>query len=96
MKTLWVILFVFIIATFSSIQAETSKPITVKVNGLVCSFCAQGIKKRFMSLPMIKTVQVSLGKKTVVIELKPDATLSDKTITDTVREAGYNTVRIDR
>ena len=96
MKKLWVILVVYMMATFTFIQAETSKPITVKVNGLVCSFCAQGLKKRFMVLPMIKIVQVSLGKKTVVIELKPDATLSDKMITDAVREAGYNTVRIDR
>lgn len=72
------------------------KPITVKVNGLVCSFCAQGIKKRFLALESVQSVQVSLGKKTVVIELKPNATLSDKVIEETVKEAGYNLVRIER
>lgn len=75
---------------------KIEKPITVKVNGLVCAFCAQGIKKRFMSLPEVASVQVSLAKKTVVILVKPNATLSDTTIQNTVREAGYNVVRIER
>lgn len=77
--------------------AQTSiKPITVKINGLVCSFCAQGIKKRFLALASVQSVQVSLAKKTVVIELKPNAILSDKVIEETVKEAGYNLVRVER
>lgn len=77
-------------------EQKIAQTITVKVNGLVCSFCAQGIKKRFMRLPVVSSVQVSLGKKRVVIELKPDAILSDKLISDTVREAGYTPVEIKR
>lgn len=80
----------------TSATQQTIKPITVKVNGLVCSFCAQGIKKRFLALDAVQSVQVSLGKKTVVLVLKPQAVLPDKTIEDTVKDAGYNTVRIER
>ncbi len=72
------------------------KHITVKVNGLVCGFCAKGINKRFMSVSGIQSVDVSLTNKTVVLELKPNAVLSDKEIEDTVKSAGYTTVRIDR
>ena len=108
MKNLFLVLAIVLSFQVTGLYAQTKEnfvapvaqksinSITVKVNGLVCSFCAQGIKKRFLALPSVQSVQVSLGKKTVVIELKPNAVLSDKVIEATVKEAGYNLVRVER
>jgi len=77
-------------------QAQSGSIIVVKVNGLVCSFCAQGIKKSFLKLPAVKNVQVSLEKKKVTLELKDKATLSDNEIQSTIKAAGYVVVEIQR
>ena len=79
-----------------AVSQKLTRPITVQVNGLVCSFCAQGIKKRFMTLAPVQSVLVSLEKKTVLITLKPNTVLSDQMIQSTVKDAGYVTVRIER
>ncbi len=97
MKTKKVILFLVSLFIFSTaLTAEVAKPITVKVNGLVCSFCAQGIKKRFSKFDSVKSVQVSLEKKTVVLEIKEGKSLNDKVIKDELEKSGYNVVRIER
>ena len=77
-------------------QIQATRIITLKVNGLVCGFCAQGIKKRFMALTEVQSVQVSLGKKTVIIEQKQNKILQDKVIEDAIKQSGYNLVRIER
>jgi copper chaperone CopZ len=97
MRTLFIVIMMMLTTAVSPIfSLEKGHPINVKVNGLVCSFCAQGIKNRFLELKEVKTVNVSLGKKTVTLELKPNAVLSDQTIAETVNKAGYTMVRVER
>jgi hypothetical protein len=48
----------------------TNPSIIIYVNGMVYSFCAQGIKKSFKSHKSIKDVSVSLKNKTVELKLK--------------------------
>lgn len=70
--------------------------IFVKVNGMVCSMCAQGIQKKFKALPEVKSLEVDLDKKFVRIQSNENANLSDETITNLIKEAGYNVERIER
>jgi len=70
--------------------------INVKVNGLVCSMCAQGIKKKFSKTPDVKGITVNLDEKLVRIEVKDGATVTDAEITKNIQEAGYNVVKIQR
>ena len=70
--------------------------IVVYVNGMVCSFCVQGIKKSFKSHKSIKEVTVSLKDKTVELKLKRFRTISDKKIQLIINDAGYNIKEIKR
>ena len=78
-------------ASFS--VAET---VTVTVKGMVCSFCAQGIIKRFSREPDVKVVKPDLDKKLVIIELKDGATITDERIATVVADAGYESDTIAR
>jgi periplasmic mercuric ion binding protein len=70
--------------------------IEMKVNGLVCAFCAQGIEKSFRKNPATADVVVSLEEKLVAIETKEGADLSDQVLRDTLTDAGYDIKAIER
>ena len=70
-----------------------AKHIHVSVNGLVCDFCAQSMKKVFGKQEAVSGVDVDLTAKLITIDLKKDATLDDATITKAVTDAGYTVVK---
>jgi copper chaperone CopZ len=80
----------------TSVLANTSQSIEVKVNGLVCAFCAQGITKAFQSNDATDEVWVSLENQLVAIALKQDQDISDDEVTSTLTDAGYDVVSIER
>jgi copper chaperone CopZ len=73
--------------------AET---IEMKVNGLVCAFCAQGIEKALRKQAATEDVFVSLKQGLVAIAVKKDAALADETLRSLLQEAGYSVVSIQR
>lgn len=81
------------IATLFLSALAFAKPLTgevhVKVKGMVCAFCAQGLTKAFKKLPEVQDVKVSLEEKYVHLTLKKDTSLEDTKIIDTIKEAGY-------
>lgn len=82
------------LAAFSN--ANATDKVMVKVKGMVCSFCAQGIKKKFSSFDSVSKVDVNLDDKWVKIELADKKTLSDDQINGAIKDAGYNVVAIER
>ena len=80
-------------ATFSAAIAAESVKATV--NGMVCSFCAQGIEKTLMKMPQTKAVFVDLKKKIVAVEAKEGQTLDGKKISAEIKEAGYDVVKLE-
>lgn len=68
----------------------------VGVNGMVCAFCAQGIKKNFSAKEAVEKVDVNLDEKFVSLNFKKDKTLSDEEITDVIKRAGYAVTKIER
>lgn len=86
---------IFLLFTFLGAFAHAEE-ITVHVDGMVCSFCAQGIIKKFQEQPGVEKVNVSLEEKSVTITTAKDKTLSDKAIRQSVDWAGYTTVDIQR
>ncbi|MEN9847237.1 MAG: hypothetical protein RIS36_2384 [Pseudomonadota bacterium] len=70
--------------------------ITVAVKGMVCSFCAQGIKKTFTRKEGVESVDVDLERKIVVITTKQGATLTDSDVKESIVDAGYEVLSIDR
>jgi mercuric ion binding protein len=86
-----VILATIVMASTAQAAVQTIK---AEVNGMVCAFCAQGIDKKLRALPEIKVVYVNLKHKIVAVELKDDQTLSESTVKDVVKNAGYDVVSI--
>lgn len=74
--------------------AITGADVRIKVKGMVCSFCAQGLKKAFLGHSAVTHAEVSLKDKTVDLKLK--AAITDKEIQSIVNGAGYNVEEIIR
>ena len=81
------------VATFNTASAAES--IKATVNGMVCSFCAQGIEKTLLKMPETKAVFVDLKKKVVAVEAKDGQTLDGKKIAFEIKEAGYDVVKLE-
>jgi Cation transport ATPase len=79
-----------------NIDQSVSPNIEVMVKGMVCSFCAQGIKKTFLEHDSIQQVSVSLTEKKVDLEVKPNHTISNEEIEEIVNASGYNIKEIKR
>jgi mercuric ion binding protein len=71
--------------------AET---VVVGVKGMVCSMCAQGIKKKFGALSAVTKVDVDLDRKFVTLQTAGQ--VEDATIRARIEEAGYAVTRIER
>ncbi|KYG62293.1 hypothetical protein AZI87_17340 [Bdellovibrio bacteriovorus] len=74
---------------FTSSFAFAGEVETVGVKGMVCSFCAQGITKKFKEQPEVADVQVSLENKFVKLTYKDGQKLSHDKISTLLKEAGY-------
>lgn len=89
MKSLVVILTIII---STSVMA---RKVDVKVPGMVCQVCVQGMHNQFKSA--VKNpdndIKVNLDSKIVTLNLNKDS-LSDKEIKKRVKDAGYNVASI--
>lgn len=79
--------------TFGTAFAAESMKATV--NGMVCSFCAQGIEKTLLKMPATKAVFVDLKRKIVAVEAKDGQTLDGKKISAEIKDAGYDVVKLE-
>lgn len=70
--------------------------INVKVSGMVCSLCAQGIQKKFSGQSAVKSLDVNMDEKVVSIKTHEGKDLSDEVIKTLINEAGYNVAEITR
>lgn len=70
--------------------------ITVKVNGLVCDFCARALEKVFYQQKEVQGVDVNLDDHNVRLEISDGTDIPDDKITSLITDAGYNVVEIIR
>jgi mercuric ion binding protein len=68
----------------------------IAVNGMVCSFCAQGIEKRLKAVAGIEAVRIDLSKGMVEVTARSGAALDTASLKQAIRDAGYDVRRIDR
>ena len=73
-----------------------AEEISVSVKGMVCSFCAQGIKKTFSAQTEVEKVAVDLDKKIVSITTKQGESVPDERIKQAITDAGFEVVEIKR
>lgn len=76
--------------------AVSAGTIEMKVHGLVCGFCAQGVEKMLRENPATDGVMVSLEKEIVALTTKPGTDISDQELTKAITDAGYSVKSITR
>ena len=91
----WLLVTGVVVASLVS-RVALADQITVAVKGMVCSFCAQGIKKTFTRKEGVESVDVDLDKKIVTITTKQGATLTDSDVKESIVDAGYEVLSIER
>lgn len=76
--------------------AANATTIEMKVYGMVCGFCAQGIEKILKKNPATQDVVVDLEKKLVVVTTREGKDISDAELTKAIGDAGYDVKQIAR
>ncbi len=86
-----------IVCTFALLAgAANAGTIEMKVYGLVCSFCAQGIEKTLRKNPATADVVVSLENKLVAVATREGQDIPDPDLTRALTESGYDVKAITR
>ena len=73
-----------------------AESVTITVKGMVCSFCAQGIKKTFGKESAVESVKVDLEQKVVSLKFRSGSTIADERLESLITDAGYNVEKIER
>lgn len=80
----------------SSLTGKCEDLIVIKVNGLVCDFCARALEKVFGKNKDVKGINVDLDKGVIEIEMVAGKSIDDKTLNKSITDSGYNLVEINR
>ncbi len=86
-----------LVTLFLSVSAQAKTPSKssvkyAKVHGVVCQFCAQGIKKNLKKVSGVKDVKVDMSTK--IVEVQSETPIKDETISKIITEAGFKVVKI--
>lgn len=76
--------------------APAAETVVVRVNGLVCDFCARSIEAMLKRRRDVAAVAVDLGRGEVRLALRPGATLGDAELSRLIRDSGYAVAGIER
>ena len=79
-----------------NVWAAENADITVKVKGMVCSFCIQGVEKKFSGQDSVEKFTVDLEKSHVSLWLKEGKDIADDKIKKLILDAGYDVEQISR
>lgn len=96
MKKLLLTIALSISFSVSVLAMNSGGTVYVKVNGLVCDFCAQAIDKVFDKQEAVKSIHVDLDSKVITIHFNKDRQLDDETITRLIKDSGYDVRKIRR
>jgi copper chaperone CopZ len=80
---------------FNSLAAQADT-IEMKVHGMVCGFCAQGIEKALRKNPATADVVVNLENKLVAVSTQGDQDITDAELRKMITSAGYDVKSISR
>lgn len=86
-----------LIALLLAAAPATAAPqaITVKVNGLVCDFCARSIEAIMKKRPEVARVHVDLDKGEIHLATRTE-TLDDATLKRLITDSGFAVTAIER
>ena len=73
----------------AGLKQKTPTSALIKVEGMVCAFCAQGITKNFNKKEEVESTNVNLDKMEVTIKFKKGKSLSEDSIKKVITGAGF-------
>jgi copper chaperone CopZ len=76
--------------------AANAGTIEMKVFGMVCGFCAQGIESNLRKNSAVSDVQVSLEKQLVVVKTREGQDVPDAALEKAITDAGYDLKAVTR
>lgn len=74
----------------------SAEAVALKVDGMVCAFCAQGLEKKFSAVKGLKDLEIKLENKTIRFNLDDGAALNDKKIEEIIKDAGFKLKELKR
>ncbi len=77
-------------------EVLTGASVRLRVDGMVCPFCAYGLQKRLEEIASIDAVLIRISDGLVQIRTKEDQELTDEALTDAVRKSGFSLREIER
>ena len=77
-------------------EVLTGASVRLKVDGMVCPFCAYGLEKRLEEIASIDAVLIRISDGLVQIRTKEGQELTDEALTDAVRKSGFSLREIER
>jgi len=97
----FLLIFLSIFISFNFCFAKVSSEAVLKnentkvihVNGMVCAFCSNSLKKKFKKKKEVKSVKVSLKERRVLLKYKAGKSLTDKQIKKIVKASGFKVVQ---
>ena len=96
MKILSIISVLVLLATLAHAAPDRVATVKTTVNGMVCSFCAQGILAHFKKHPAISNVHVDLTRKLVLLEERKGKSITDREITEHIKKSGFEPLKVER
>lgn len=96
MKIPTILALTFLLGSITHAAPERVTTVKTTVNGMVCSFCAQGILAHFKKHPAISNVHVDLTRKVVLLEERKGKSITDEEITEHIRKSGFDPVKVER
>ena len=96
MKILSIISVLVLSATLAHAAPDRVATVKTTVNGMVCSFCAQGILAHFKKHPAISNVHVDLTRKLVLLEERKGKSITDREITEHIKKSGFEPLKVER
>ena len=83
-------------ASLLAAGASHAGTIEMKVFGMVCGFCAQGIESNLRKNPAVTDVQVTLEKQLVVVKTRDGEDVPDAALERAIQDAGYDLKAVTR
>jgi len=97
LQTITVVIFTFIVNKEIKSQNKIENQILkISVNGLVCDFCARSIEKLFRKKESVKSINVDLENMLITIYLKKGKNINNTTVTQLIKDSGYDVTEINR
>ena len=77
-------------------EVLTGASVRLKVDGMVCPFCAYGLEKRLEEIASIDAVLIRISDGLVQIRTKEDQELTDEALRKAVKRSGFSLTGIQR